>query len=300
MKSATVAWPPYLIQKELRSGAVAYYWNPPVADLKAGFSLHREALGKSFPAAYARATVLNQHLYEFRSGRGAKKSFEHHPGRGTVDWLVESYDRSRSFSFVSARSKDDYRSAFKIVTDIRMLNGARFGGAQLRNISAQAVDKLYTDYLLVNAKGRRRSRMAEVCIVRMAHAWNVVQRLEPKIVPLANPWKGVKLENDRQEVKPATRAQAFALADAILARGHPHLAIVPLICFEWLQRPENVLAGHLRWADIRPDDHPTKANIFHHKTKQQACSRSRTNSAGSTPSSRIGLRRCHGLAMRLC
>ena len=33
---------------------------------------------------------------------------------------------------------------------------------------------------------------------------------------------------------------------------------VPLISFEWHQRPENVLAGHLTWADFRPPAHPSR------------------------------------------
>jgi hypothetical protein len=40
----------------------------------------------------------------------------------------------------------------------------------------------------------------------------------------------------------------------------------PVICFEWLQRPENVLAGHIRWSDYRGRDASTTIRIFHHKT----------------------------------
>jgi hypothetical protein len=36
--------------------------------------------------------------------------------------------------------------------------------------------------------------------------------------------------------------------------------------FEWLQRPENALAGHIRWPDYRGRDAPTAIRIFHHKT----------------------------------
>ncbi|MBN9281600.1 MAG: hypothetical protein J0H37_04950, partial [Hyphomicrobium denitrificans] len=39
-----------------------------------------------------------------------------------------------------------------------------------------------------------------------------------------------------------------------------------LICFEWLQRPENILSGKITWADYRPADHPKHARVFHHKT----------------------------------
>jgi hypothetical protein len=39
-----------------------------------------------------------------------------------------------------------------------------------------------------------------------------------------------------------------------------------VICFEWLQRPENVIAGHIGWTDYRGKDAPTAIRIFHHKT----------------------------------
>lgn len=39
-----------------------------------------------------------------------------------------------------------------------------------------------------------------------------------------------------------------------------------MICFEWLQRPENVIAGHLNWTDYRSDKHPAIIRILHHKT----------------------------------
>ena len=35
---------------------------------------------------------------------------------------------------------------------------------------------------------------------------------------------------------------------------------------EWLQRPENVLAGFIRWTDYRSREAPTAVRIFHHKT----------------------------------
>jgi hypothetical protein len=39
-----------------------------------------------------------------------------------------------------------------------------------------------------------------------------------------------------------------------------------VICFEWLQRPENVLAGYVGWNDYRGKSGPTQIRIEHHKT----------------------------------
>jgi hypothetical protein len=38
-----------------------------------------------------------------------------------------------------------------------------------------------------------------------------------------------------------------------------------VICFEWLQRPENVIAGHIKWTGYRTGPKPT-IRIEHHKT----------------------------------
>jgi hypothetical protein len=93
-----------------------------------------------------------------------------------------------------------------------------------------------------------------------------VRRLFPKVVPGENPFRGVELEHGRGTTRPASREEAYALHAALVAEGEPHLAAVPLICFEWHQRPENVLAGHLTWADYRPSDRPNTVRVFHHKT----------------------------------
>jgi hypothetical protein len=40
-----------------------------------------------------------------------------------------------------------------------------------------------------------------------------------------------------------------------------------VICFEWLQRPENVVAGFLTWPDYRSKNWPHAVRIEHHKNK---------------------------------
>ena len=64
-------------------------------------------------------------------------------------------------------------------------------------------------------------------------------------VPAVNPFRAVELTNGKGTTKPTSRAEAYALHRALIAAGEPHLAVVPLVCFEWHQRPENVLAGHV-------------------------------------------------------
>ena len=82
-----------------------------------------------------------------------------------------------------------------------------------------------------------------------------------------NPWEGVTRERRVKKKKPAvTREQVYAFAQGCIDRGQPEPAAAAVICFEWLQRPENVLAGYLRWTDYRSKEWPNAIRIEHHKT----------------------------------
>jgi hypothetical protein len=96
-----------------------------------------------------------------------------------------------------------------------------------------------------------------------------VHRLHPgefsRDVP--NPWDGVTVQRRVKGKKQAvTREQVYAFAQGAIDRGRPEAAAAAVICYEWLQRPENVLAGVLRWPDYRSCDWPNAIKILHHKT----------------------------------
>jgi len=63
-----------------------------------------------------------------------------------------------------------------------------------------------------------------------------------------------------------TREQVYNFAWGCIDHGRPEPAAAAVICFEWLQRPENVLAGYLRWTDYRSKEFPGAIKIEHHKT----------------------------------
>lgn len=67
-------------------------------------------------------------------------------------------------------------------------------------------------------------------------------------------------------MKHTTRAEANALSEAVREHRYPHLAAIPLIWFEWLQRPENILVDYLRWSDYRPTERTKCVRIVHLKT----------------------------------
>src|SRR5262245_46344452 len=261
-----VNWPAHMVAKRLRNGDVAYYWNPHVRYLRAGFPLHREALGRDYALAIARAVELNRHLDDWRRGREAVRDLDLQPGFGTLAWLIERYKRSPAYTDkVSTRSREEYDRAFRLVLSHPLASGAELGSVALEAISARGVDKLYAK-LRIGKRVAKRLRQANLCMMRMARAWDAVRRLYPKVVPAENPFRGVELQHGHGTTRAASRAEAYALHAALVAAGEQHLAAVPLVCFEWQQRPENVLAGHLAWSDYKPTDRPDAVRVFHHKT----------------------------------
>ena len=253
-----------MIAKRLKSGQAAYYWNAKKSDIKSGFSLHREALGVDYASAKLRADQLNAHLDAWRVGKGADRSLETSNRFGTVDWWVEIYCRSPAFEKLKERTKPSYRYQLSLLTELPTRRGDRLGTLPARSITPAAVDKIYE--ALRGGKEGKKLRRANHTIDIAKKAWTIVQRTHPQQFVPTNPFVGLTKFRSTSTIEHATRTEAFALSDAIRAYGHPHLAIVPLVCFEWLQRPENVLAGHLRWTDYRPSERPGQVRIVHHKT----------------------------------
>jgi hypothetical protein len=116
---------------------------------------------------------------------------------------------------------------------------------------------------------RPRPRQGEKVVALCRAAWRVVHRLHPKCFDreAPNPWDGVTLDNRQKVAKPAvTREQVYQFAWGAIDTGRPEAAAAAVICFEFLQRPENVLAGYLAWPDYRGEQGPTALRINHHKT----------------------------------
>lgn len=259
-------WPRYMIAKLLQSGQVEYYWNPRNCDLAKGLKLRREPLGSDYSKAIARANILNAYLDAWRAGQGVERCLDLSPKFGTVDWWIETYFRSTGFERLNDRTKPTYRAQLRRLTELSTNDGGRLGDLPAKSITARAVDRIY-ERLRGGPSGTKfRSANHTMDIARKA--WKIVHRIHPDKFGKANPFIGLTRFRSTLSIKEATREEAYALSDAIQSLGHPHLAIVPLICFEWLQRPENTLTGYLRWTDYRPAERPNHVRIFHHKTKE--------------------------------
>lgn len=260
-------WPRYMVAKRLASGEVAYYWNARKKDIDGGFKLGREALGQNYGTAIERAKMLNTHLDAWRQAPAQRQLSPDYLRVGSVDWWIERYYRSDAFLKLSERTKPAYRYQLGLLVDLPTKTGGRLGELMVRSITPAAVDKIYEH--LRGGRDGTKYRRANHTVDIAKKAWRVVQRTHPREFPGTNPFVGLTRIRTVTPIKHASREEAYALSMALVAYGHPHLAAVPLICFEWLQRPENVLSGHLRWEDYRPPERPNHVRIFHHKTGEE-------------------------------
>jgi hypothetical protein len=265
--------PRNVIAKSLASGATGFYFNVPSYYRKQGCAVPNEPLGSDYTAACGadgtggRAAALNGRFDEWRA-KVAGEPIEGIARYGSVDWLFREYKSSKAYlERVSPRSRPDYERTMLLLVDARTKKGDRIGDRSVKAISPVSADKLYG--LVINGPHGLRLRQGEKMVILCRRAWAVVRRLYPDAFnrDVPNPWTGVTTQRRVKKIKPAVDREAvYAFAWQAIEAGHPEPAAAAVICFEWLQRPENVLAGCLAWPDYRGREHPTMVRIFHHKT----------------------------------
>ena len=265
--------PRFVMAKPLVGGRTGFYFTVPTYYRKQGCTISNESLGSDYALACGddgdggRAAALNGLFNEWRAMR-AGEPIPSIARYGTVDWLFREYKRSKAYTEkVSARSSPDYERTMLLVADTLTKTGDRIGSRPVRSITPRGADKIY-EKIIIGTKGKR-LRQGEKAVALCRKAWRVVQRLYPDEFDnkTPNPWEGVTRERRVKNKKPAvTREQVYTFALGCIDRGQPEPAAAAVICFEWLQRPENVLAGYLRWSDYRSREWPNAIRIEHHKT----------------------------------
>jgi hypothetical protein len=115
-----------------------------------------------------------------------------------------------------------------------------------------------------------RLRQGEKVVALCRKVWRIMRRLHPQLFDTKhpNPWDDFTLKSRTKSKKHAVaREEVYKFAWGCIAQGRPEPAAVAVICFEWLQRPENVVAGLLTWPDYRSKNWPHAVRIEHHKNK---------------------------------
>jgi hypothetical protein len=271
----TLPLPRFVVAKALADGRVAFYFYVPGKYRRLGCPVSNQPLGRDYTLACGadgsagRAAALNALFDEWQDmRRGLPVTGERGPVYGTIRWLFQEYRRSKAYTEkVSPRSRPDYERTMQTVENIATKKGDKIGDRKIRAITPLSADKIY-GIILSGPRGER-PRQAEKAVALCRRAWRVVHRLHPgefdRDIP--NPWNGVTLQRRVKGKKPAvTRDHVYAFAWGAIERGRPEAAAAAVICYEWLQRPENVLAGVIRWTDYRNRDWPNAIKILHHKT----------------------------------
>jgi len=271
----TLPLPRFVVAKILADGRVGFYYYVPGKYRKLGCPVANQPLGRDYTVACGedgnggRAAALNAHFDEWQdSRRGLPITGDRAPIYGTIRWLFQEYRRNKAYTEkVSQRSRPDYERTMILVESIVTKKGDRLGDRKIKSVTPISADKIY-GLILAGPKGER-PRQAEKAVALCRRAWRVVHRLHPSEFnrDLPNPWDGVTLQRRVKHKKPAvTRDEVYRFAWGAIERGQPEAGAAAVICFEWLQRPENVLAGALRWPDYRSKDWPNAIRIAHYKT----------------------------------
>jgi hypothetical protein len=269
----TVRLPRYVIAKELANGTTAFYFTVPTRYRKLGCTIPNEPLGNDYAVGCGadgkggRAAALNGLFDEWLKITNGEP-VESIARYGTVDWLFREYKASKRYEKrVSKRTRPDYERLMQLVIDLPTKRGDRVGQRPVKSITPRAADKIY-EQVCVGPNGPR-PRQGEKVVALCRAAWRVVQRLYPDCFDrdVPNPWDGVTMDQRTKATKPAaSRDEVYKFAWGAIQAGRPEAAAAAVICFEFLQRPENVLAGYLAWPDYRGKETPNAIKINHHKT----------------------------------
>jgi hypothetical protein len=156
-----------------------------------------------------------------------------------------------------------------MLCDVPTKTGGTIGGLSIRSITPRAADKIYGK-VIAGPRGER-LRQGEKMLSFCRHAWRVVHRLYPTLFDpkVPYPWDGTTKKRRVMKKKPAVnRELVYRFARGAIALGCPEAAAAAVICFEWHQRPENVLAGCITWPDYRPDAFPQGVVKFYSEAEE--------------------------------
>ena len=101
----------------------------------------------------------------------------------------------------------------------------------------------------------RRDRSALLSMTVCKLAWEVAHRVHPSVVPAANPFKGVDIEYEPKQNRPATLEQLMQFVRAADQDGTPSLGTASMIAFYWLVREEDIFS-RMAWSDYRSAEQP--------------------------------------------
>lgn len=259
-----LGWPRYMVTRQLKSGAIAYYWVIPSWAKRNGCTLEIEALGTDYADAKKRCDeLLNPQLDAWRKREEIALPSDH-AVPGTFDWMIALYKSSPLYRKLPAKTRKSYDAVLRLASQHKLKDGRNFGTLALKSITPGAADRLF-DKLKERPDGGERVRTAVLSVTVCKRAWNIARRDKPQIVPWMNPFDKMELTYEPKPTRPVTHEELLRFVKAADEAGESSLGTAAMIAYYWLQREEDIV-GRLSWSQYRPTDAPLIARIFHHKT----------------------------------
>lgn len=247
---ATAELPSYMRAKRLRTGGVAYYWEPPSWARKRGCALRSEALGGDLAEALRKAAICNAEFTRWRKGDDSGTT-----APGTVDWLVEWFEEHPRFLRTAAKTRRNYSAGLKLLAGVK-IRERRFGSYLAEAVEPHHADALYERLQWVDerdAEGRpvrrRRLRTANEAMKAARRMWFLAQRAK-LVSALANPFAKMELEGTGGNTVAPSRDQVRAFVAKADELGHPSMATAAVLAFELCQRETDVRCT-IAWADYQ-------------------------------------------------
>ncbi|RYD42534.1 MAG: hypothetical protein EOP63_12640 [Sphingomonadales bacterium] len=252
----------YMRAKKLKSGALAFFWEPPHWARRPATRFDRvcpvtaSALGTDLSKALVSAASLNGALDEWREGVVTTRVTI-----GTVLWLFNWYQMQRKFTKNAAKTQADYRKIMAAVAGLPMRVGT-FGDRSAAKVDTEVADKVYEKFA---PRGERQA----MYVVQVCRAvWNLAGRYEKQtgVRRNDNPWAGMGVSyKAKNGNRPTSRSEYERYCAAAIDLGFPSMAAAAALGFELIQRvwdvfgiPDPDVSGvesetrGIQWEDYRP------------------------------------------------
>ena len=245
-------WPKLMVAKRLKSGATAYYWDPPTWSKKKGCPLGSEPLGGDYALAKQRSDeVLNPQFDAWLAGNSPETIATDRPAIGTFDWMVSIYKALPKYTRRPAKTRKSYDSVLRLVSEHKLKDGRLFGSLPIASIRPATADVLFDKLRTVHeplfdserkpivgnngapvTHVRERTRTAVLAMVCCRTAWNWARRDKPEIIPTSNPFAGVDMgEYKAKPTRPVTHCELLRFVKAADEDGDPSIGTAAMIAF---------------------------------------------------------------------
>ena len=188
----------------------------------------------------------------------------------------------------------------QMICDTVGKSGRRIGERQIGEVTPRAADKIY-EKGISSPNGLRLRGKGEKVVGLCRKVWRIMRRLHPELFddkkhpdPCQDDFTLKKPHYQEQAARTVTREEIYKFAWGCIAQGRPEpAAVLAVICFEWLQRPQNVIVWLAHLVGLPPAESgrtPCAAHRSITKTSPWSGTRSRRPSMGrplsSTPKPR--------------